>query len=116
MSRTRRMQDPLRSTAHWWHRFKVSTQKFAIFLTLMAVGLGFTYVWLTNRTATHGFAIEKLQSQIAELRTSNEKLELQAADLRALSTVALSSETEGLQPTDTFEVLSTGTGAVALQP
>lgn len=116
MSRTPVSRDPLQPANHWWHRLKVSTQKFAVMLTILSVGLGFTYVWLTNQTAAQGFAIDKLQTQLEALRTSNEKLELQAADLRALSAVEVSSQTLQLEPTDNFDILSTGSGAVAVQP
>lgn len=115
MSRQRRTRDPLQSSSHWWHHLKLSTQKFSVVLSVLAVSLGFTYVWLTNQTAASGFAIDELQAQVAELQTSNERLELEAADLRALSAVELTSQTLQLEPVNDFDVLVSGTGAVAVQ-
>jgi hypothetical protein len=113
MNNTRRHK-VLQPESHWWHRLKISTQKFGIGLSLLAVALGFTYVWMTNSTAATGFAIEKLQGELKTMRDQNERLELTAADLRALSVVQTTSTQLGLEPTDQFDVLPAG-GAVAVQ-
>jgi cell division protein FtsB len=95
----------LQPAHHWWHRWKISTQKFAVVLTLAAFLSGLSYVLLTNRTAAEGFAIEKLQTDLAQLQKANEQLELRAADLRALAAVDQSSQQLGLEPVDKFEYL-----------
>lgn len=114
--RTPRQHDPLQASHHWWHRWHVSTQKFAAALVVMTLVLGFSYVWLTNSTAAQGFAIDDLQEKIATLQADNEKLELQAADLRSLSGVEVSTQALNLQPADSFEYLPASGGPVALQP
>ncbi|MBI2984649.1 MAG: hypothetical protein HYY50_03425 [Candidatus Kerfeldbacteria bacterium] len=113
---SRRHRDPLHQSPHWWHRWHLSTQKFAVILTIAAFLLGLSYVWLTNRTAARGFAIDQLQRQVTALSAANEKLELQAADLRSLAAVALSSQTLNLEPADGFEYLAPTPGPVAVQP
>lgn len=104
--------NPLATAHHWWHRLRLSSQKFAILLTMTAFVTGLAYVLMTNSTAANGFDMEKLQRQLAELKTSNEKLQLQAADLRSLSTADRAGQALGLKPTTTFEVLPTS-GPVA---
>lgn len=114
MTRTIRRTDTLQPAGHWWHRFKLSTQKFAVAMSLLAFGLGFTYVWMTNQTAAVGFAIEELQFQLEQLRDNNEQLELQTADIRALGSVATTTQQLELEPTTEFSVLEP-TGSVAVQ-
>lgn len=101
---------------HWWHGWKISTQKMAILASGVAFVTGFAYVLLTNNTAAQGFAIKTLEREITSLQQQNERLELKAADLRALSSVSLSSQTLDLQPTDQVEYLSPTTSAVAVRP
>jgi hypothetical protein len=113
MPRHTRTTDPLRQDHHWWHRFKFSTQKFAVVLSVLAVVSGFGYVFLTNHTAQEGFAIKKLQQQISEVQASNQRLELRAADLRSLASVEATSTQLGLVPTDTFTYVAPTSGAVA---
>lgn len=115
MSRYTRTTDPLRPGHHWWHRLKISTQKFAVLLSLGAIVSGFGYVLLTNRTAAQGFAIKTLQRDIAELQANNQKLELTAADLRSLTAVEATSTQLGLVPADSFQYLPASTGAVAVK-
>ena len=115
MSRHVQLSDPLQSPSHWWHRWHLSTQKFAVLLCTAAVATGFSYVLLTNHTAAAGFAIKQLQNQITSLRDQNEKLELQAADLRSLSVVQNSSSELGLVPVDKFEYLGSASGTVAVK-
>ncbi len=115
MRRLRQSDDMLQPTEHWWHRFKLSTQKFAVLLTVGAFLAGFGYVMLTNRTASEGFAIKDLQRQLDRIEADNQKLDVQAADLRALSVVQRSTETMGLQPTDTVTYLTPTGGPVALK-
>lgn len=111
----RRQSDPLQHEFHWWHRWKLSTQKFAVVLTMLAVAAGFTYVFITNHTADQGFAIKSLENTIAGLQASNQKLQLQAANLRSLATVDQTSVALGLVPTDKFEYLAPTSGAVAVR-
>ena len=113
MNRTRRTE-LLQPQHHWWHRFHLSTQKTAAVLSIMAVLLGFAYVWMTNSTAAVGFAIEQLQKQLKDVRDQNERLELTAADLRALTVVDATSQQLDLKPTDTFQVLGSTSDTVAL--
>lgn len=113
MTRRSLQNNPLEQSNRWWHRLKLSTQKFAVLLAITASVSGFGYVMLTNQTAAQGFAIDDLEQQLAELRTSNEKLELAAADLRALGGVELTSQTLALEPADGFEYLP-ATGPVAV--
>lgn len=107
-------KDPLHQQSHWWHRMSISTQKFAVVLTIGAFLSGFSYVMLTNTTAAEGFAIKELQQKIDGLKQQNEKLELKAADLRALSAVDRSSASLQMKPADTFEYLAPTGGSVAL--
>lgn len=100
---------------HWWHRFRLSTQKFAILLTAAAIASGFGYVFLTNHTAAQGFAIKGLQKQIADTQAANQRLELKAADLRSLSSVQATSTQLGLVPADSFQYLAPTSGAVAVR-
>lgn len=111
-----RSEHLLRPTTHWWHRWRLSTQKFAVILSITAFGLGFGYVLLTNNTAAEGFAIKRLEQSVAQLREQNEKLELKAADLRSLSAVRLSSAVLQLEPAEQFEYLAPTTSAVAVRP
>ncbi len=113
MSRLRRTADPLRTDHHWWHRLKLSTQKFAVLLSVLAVASGFTYVFVTNTTAQEGFAIRSLQQKISDLQDANQKLELQAADLRSLTAVEQTSTQLGLVPAANFQYLAPTSGAVA---
>lgn len=113
MSRFLRHTDPLQPTPRWWHRWKLSTQKFAILLSAGAIVAGFGYVFLTNHTASQGFAIKNLERDIAQLQAKNQKLELQAADLRSLSVVEATSAQLGLIPADGFRYLPPTTGVVA---
>ncbi len=115
MTRRLRSNDPLRPDYHWWHRFKLSTQKFAILLAIGAVLSGFGYVSLTNHTAAQGFAIKGLQRDMARLQNENQKLELHAADLQSLSAVSVTSTQLGLVPADSFQYLPPTTGAVAVR-
>lgn len=94
---------------------KLSTQKFAVLLSVFAVTAGFGYVFLTNHTAQEGFAIKTLQKQIGKLQADNQRLELRAADLRSLATVETTSAQLGLVPTDTFQYLAPTSGAVAVR-
>lgn len=114
MNRTTR--NPLVTASHWWHRLHLSSQKFAVVLTISAFVTGLAYVMMTNSTAANGFAMEKLQRQLSTLQADNEKLQLQAADLRSLSTADRAGQALKLKPTTTFEVLPTSTGAVARNP
>lgn len=110
------MLDPGRAPRYWWHRLRLSTQKFAVILAMGAFLSGFSYVLLTNRTAAEGFAIKKLQQQLDELTISNEKLELTAADFRSLAVIRQAGATLALEPADQFEYLPPPPGAVALSP
>lgn len=112
----RHSNNPLSPDNHWWHRFKLSSQKFAILLTISAFTTGFVYVALTNSSSAHGFAIEKLERQLTDLRGSNEKLQVQAAELRSLASADLAGRTLGLAPTSSFEVIPASGGAVASLP
>lgn len=113
---TRRTNNNLLNTnTHWWHRWHLSSQKFAILLTATAFVTGFIYVAMTNSTAANGFAMEKLEKQLTALQASNEKLQLQTADLRSLSVADRAGEALGLQPTDKFDVLPTTGGTVAVR-
>lgn len=107
--------DPLRSQSHWWHRIKLSTQKFAIVLTAGAFAAGFGYVMMTNSIAAKGFAIKGLQQQLDQLQADNQKLDLQAADLRALSAVDRSTAHLDLQPADQVDYITTTAGSVAVK-
>lgn len=115
MTRRHRSNDLLQPDTHWWHRWKLSTQKFAILLSIAAVITGFGYVFLTNHTAAQGFAIRGLQRDIVRLEADNQKLELKAADLRSLSSVQATSAQLGLVPADNFQYLAPTTGAVAVR-
>lgn len=115
MRRPARTEDPLRNQGHWWHRFKLSTQKFAIVLTVGAFAAGFGYVMMTNSTAAEGFAIKDLQKQLDQLEVQNQKLDLQAADLRALSAVDRSTAHLDLQPADHVDYLTSTDGSVAIK-
>lgn len=99
---------------HWWHRLKLSTQKFAAILTITAVVSGFAYVFMTNSTANNGFAIKNMQRQVDELMAANEKMELRAADLRSLAAIERNSVAFNLETTEKYEYLPTSGGAVAL--
>ncbi|GEM_PF-2391838 len=112
MTRRLHRTNPLAQSTRWWHRLKISTQKFAVLVSISAALSGFGYVLLTNQTASQGFTIDDLETQLAKLQVSNEKLELQAADLRSLSSVRLTSQTLNLEPTQGFEYLP-AIGAVA---
>lgn len=115
MSRQLRQHDLLRNEHHWWHRMKLSTQKFAVLLSALAVVAGFGYVGLTNHTAQVGFEIKGLQKQVSKLEASNQQLELRAADLRSLANVETTSTQLGLVPTDSFQYLAPAGGAVAVR-
>ncbi len=115
MTYARRQSDTLQPAAHWWHRYKISTQKFAVVLSIGACVSVFGYVFLTNQTATQGFAIKDLQRSITQLQDENQKLELQTADLRSLSVVAQSSDAFTLEAADDFQVLTATGGSVALE-
>lgn len=108
--------DPSHAPRHWWHRWQLSTQKFAVVLTVTAFLTGFVYVLLTNQTAAEGFAIKSLQRRLDVLTADNEKLELKAADLRALSAIDQVSTSLALEPTDRFEYLAAPPGTVAFGP
>lgn len=110
-----RRSDLLEPTHHVWHRWRLSTQKFAVMLSVAAFLSGFGYVLLTNSTAAEGFAIKGLQQQVATLQTQNEKLQLQAADIQTLASVERSTASIGLAATDRFETLPATTGAVAVK-
>lgn len=116
MRRISRSSNLTNAETHPWHRLRLSTQKFASLLVVVAFSLGFTYVWLTNQTAAQGFAIDELQQEMATLRVENEKLELQAADLRSLSAVQLVTDALALEPAKDFDVLRPAGGPVAIQP
>ena len=115
MTRRPRSRDLLQPEHHWWHRLKLSTQKFAVILTLGAIITGFGYVFLTNRTAAQGFAIKNLQQHIAKLQADNQRLEIKAADLRSLAAVEATSVQLGLVPADGFQYLPPISGAVAVR-
>lgn len=115
MTRRTRQTELLQPTNHWWHKMKISTQKFAVVLTIGAVVTGFGYVFLTNQTAAQGFAIRGLQQQIAKIAADNQRLELKAADLRSLSAVQTTSTQLGLVPADGFQYLPPTSGAVAVR-
>lgn len=115
MTRQLHSNDPFRPDHHWWHRLKLSTQKFAVVMSVGAVVAGFGYVFLTNHTAQQGFAIKGLQREIATMAEKNQKLEIQAADLRSLSVVQATSTQLGLVPADNFQYLAPTSGAVAVR-
>lgn len=115
MRQLRSTEDPLRSTAHWWHRLKLSTQKFAVLLSISAFVAGFGYVMLTNATASEGFAIKDLQTTRDKIQADNQQLDIKAADLRALSAVQRSTASLGLQPADQVTYLTSTSGPVALK-
>lgn len=115
MNRRSTSNDLLKPQSHWWHKFKISTQKFAVIISLAAVVTGFGYVFLTNQTAAQGFAIRGLQREIAKVEANNQRLELKAADLRSLSAVQTTSAQLGLVPADTFQYLAPTSGAVAVR-
>lgn len=116
MSRSVQSLDPAQFPQYWWHRWQLSTQKFAMILTATAFATGFLYVMLTNQTAAEGFAIKGLQNKLDALAASNQKLELRAADLRSLSVIDQASSNLALTPTDHYEYLTPPPGAVALAP
>lgn len=115
MARQLHTNDPFRPDRHWWHRLKLSTQKFAVVMSIGAIATGFGYVFLTNHTAQQGFAIKGLQREIAKIEANNQKMEIQAADLRSLSAVQASSTQLGLVPADSFQYLAPTSGAVAVR-
>ena len=115
MNRRSRHNDLLQPESHWWHKLKLSTQKFAVVLTVGAVVTGFGYVFLTNHTAAQGFAIRGLQHDITKIEADNQRLELKAADLRSLSAVQATSTQLGLVPADSFQYLPPISGAVAVR-
>ncbi len=115
MTHSRRSNDLLEPTYHWWHRMKLSTQKFAVIVSILAVGTGFSYVMVTNHTASEGFAIRDLETKISTMQADNQKLELKAADLRSLSAVQANSTELGLVPADSFQYLAPTSGAVAVR-
>jgi len=106
--------NPLDQQHHWWHRLHLSSQKFAVVLTLAAFVTGFGYVLLTNTTAAEGLAIQKLQDDIVAMQAENEKLQLKAADLQSLSVADEASASLDLQPVQAFQVLAPTDGPVAI--
>ena len=113
MARKLNSREILSPERHWWHAMKLSTQKFAILVSIGAVATGFGYVFMTNQTAQEGFAIKGLQQQIAKTQADNQKLELKSADLQALAAVQASSTQLGMVSADTFQYLAPTGGAVA---
>lgn len=84
-------------------------------LTVSAFFAVFGYVAMTNSTAAKGFELDKLERQLTALQGDNEKLQLQAADLRSLASADQAGQALGLKPTDTFDVMPTTAGAVAVR-
>lgn len=110
-----RTATPLNAPTRPWHRWKVSTQKLAVALSVMAAISGFGYVMLTNSTAAQGFAIKKLERQITAIKAANEKLALQTTAVQTLATVKAQSAQFKLQPTESFTTLAPATGPVAVR-
>jgi len=111
----RQPRNPLTQDNHWWHRLKLSSQKFAVLVTISAFVTGFAYVAVTNASTVHGFAIEKLQRQLDDLKSGNEKLQIEAAELRSLSAADSAGHSLGLKPAQNFDVIPSTGGAVAVR-
>lgn len=82
---------------------------------VIAIVLGSLYLFQVNRTATSGFAVKDLNTQITELKESHQKLELQVADLQSLQQIQSATKRLELIARTKLEYVQTTTGAVALE-
>lgn len=99
----------------FWQGVFRSRSTLNIFFLAIAVVLGSLYLFQVNRTATSGFAVKDLNTQIAELKESHQKLELQVADLQSLQQIQSATKRLELVARTKLEYVPTTVGAVALE-
>ncbi len=98
----------------WQCLFRSRSAVNLLFLVI-AIVLGSLYLFQVNRTATSGFAVKDLNTQITELKESHQKLELQVADLQSLQQIQSATKRLELIARTKLEYVQTTTGAVALE-
>lgn len=64
--------------------------------SLLLVALGWGYLSQVNAVTAKGFAIRRLEKEVAELQVKNEKLSLELSSLQALDTVEAKIKMMGL--------------------
>lgn len=82
---------------------------------ILLVGLGIGYLLQINTTATSGFAVKDLTTELREIQDGQQKLQLQIADLQSLQKIQASTERLQLVAQTRLEFVNPAAGAVALE-
>jgi len=75
---------------------------------------GFFYLTQTNLTATNGFEIKKLESEISRLQEDNKNFNLAYIKLQSMDQIVSGAKEMDLVPADNIEVLTVSDNVVAI--
>ncbi|MDP3964120.1 MAG: hypothetical protein Q8Q20_00465 [bacterium] len=96
-------------------KFRLTQSRVNLLLFIAILVLGAAYLVQVNRTATSGFAVEDLDSEIGQLQESHRKLELQVAELQSLQRIKAASDRLDLVATTAPIYLQASAGVVAIE-
>jgi cell division protein FtsL len=100
---------------NWLHRLLQRRPLVNIMLFGFIIVLGICYLWQINITATSGFAVKDLNSQLADMQESQQKLQLQIADLQSLQRIQLATGRLKLSAKTRLQYINNVAGTVALE-
>jgi len=86
-----------------------------ILLLALIVFVGLSYLYYINQTATGGFDIKGMESQIDEIKKENKQLEVSAAEMQSLSNIEAASEDMQMVATTSIEYLPAVGSVVAVK-
>ncbi|MFH0819294.1 MAG: hypothetical protein V1898_04830 [Patescibacteria group bacterium] len=109
------MQKHTRPSTAWYQSISLNYLGLNILGLILLVVLFFSYIVLVNNTASDGFVLDGLETQVARLEDSNNKLEFQKDNLESMEHVASLSVNYNLQSAQGgVEYLSLQPATVAL--
>lgn len=83
-----------------------STKWFAYCLMALVGLVGALYIWQVNVSATHGYAVRDMESEIAQIEHENEQLQNQVSSLRSIDSVMTRVQMLGLVKVDNVRYIN----------
>lgn len=83
-----------------------STKWFVYCLMGLVAAAGALYIWQVNTSATHGYTVREMESEIAQLQHENEQLQAQVSSLRSIDSVTTRVQMLGLVKLDDVRYLN----------
>jgi cell division protein FtsL len=98
-----------------WHRLMSRRPVINVALFVLILVLGVGYLWQVNITATSGFAVKDLNTQLTEMQEAQQKYQLKIADLQSLQRIQLATGRLKLSTQTKLQYINNTAGAVALE-